>query len=183
MAGQAQVVIVGGGVMGASLAFHLAAAGARDVHLLERNFIASDPTGYSSALVRQHYSIELYARMAYESFLFYRDFAERLHGGECGFVRCGLVVAFGPENAHALRDAVRMRSESASRPICSRPRDSAISSVRSARMTSPLSPTSEPPGTPIPLPPPGRLRRRPATAASGWSRALAVEILSEGDRG
>src|SRR2546428_82487 len=109
MADQARVVIVGGGVMGASLAFHLAEAGCRDVQLLERNFIASGPTGYSSALVRQHYSIELYARMAYESFLFYRDFADRVAGGDCGFVRCGLAVAFGPDNADALRDAVRMQ--------------------------------------------------------------------------
>jgi glycine/D-amino acid oxidase-like deaminating enzyme len=104
----ASVVIVGGGVMGASLAFHLGERGCRDAVLLERRSIASGPTGYSSALLRQHYSIEIYARLAHESFLFYRQFRERV-GGDCGFVPCGLGVVAGPEDRDAARQAVEMQ--------------------------------------------------------------------------
>jgi sarcosine oxidase, subunit beta len=47
---RAHVVVVGGGVMGASIAFHLAARGARDVLLLERDTICSGPTRHSTAV-------------------------------------------------------------------------------------------------------------------------------------
>ena len=40
----ADVVIVGGGVTGASIAYHLAAAGARDVVILDKSFVASGAT-------------------------------------------------------------------------------------------------------------------------------------------
>jgi glycine/D-amino acid oxidase-like deaminating enzyme len=104
----ASVVVIGGGVMGASTAFHLAGRGVRDAVLLERRSLAGGPTGYSSALLRQHYSIELYARMAHESLAFYRAFGDRV-GGDCGFVPCGLAVVVGPEDAGAARDVVGMQ--------------------------------------------------------------------------
>jgi glycine/D-amino acid oxidase-like deaminating enzyme len=104
----ASVVIVGGGVMGSSLAFHLGERRCRDAVLLERRSLASGPTGYSSALLRQHYSIELYARLAHASLAFYREFHERV-GGDCGLVPCGLAVAVGAEDAGAAREVVRMQ--------------------------------------------------------------------------
>src|ERR671936_504560 len=48
--------VVGGGVMGASIAYHLTAAGIDDVVLYERRALASGPTGRSTALIRLHYS-------------------------------------------------------------------------------------------------------------------------------
>ncbi|MBI4591719.1 MAG: FAD-binding oxidoreductase [Candidatus Rokubacteria bacterium] len=108
MSETASVVIVGGGVMGASTAFHLAERGCRDVTLLERQGVASGPTGHSSALLRQHYSIEIYARLAYESLQFYHAFRERV-GGDCGLIRCGLAVAIGPDDLEPARETVRMQ--------------------------------------------------------------------------
>ena len=64
----ADVVIVGGGVMGTSIALQLARRRAGRIVLLEKRHVASGPTGRSSALLRRHYSIELYARMAARSF-------------------------------------------------------------------------------------------------------------------
>ena len=49
----ADVVVIGGGVHGASLAYHLARKKAGRVVLVERKFLASGPTGRSSALVRR----------------------------------------------------------------------------------------------------------------------------------
>jgi glycine/D-amino acid oxidase-like deaminating enzyme len=104
----ASVIVVGGGVMGASLAFHLGERGCRDAVLLERRSIASGPTGYSSALLRQHYSIEIYARMAHESLRFYREFKERV-GGDCGYVPSGLAATIGPDDLDAAQDVVGMQ--------------------------------------------------------------------------
>ena len=53
MSRRVEVVIIGGGVTGASIAFHLAAAGVRDVLLLERRTLASGGTGRSVGIVRQ----------------------------------------------------------------------------------------------------------------------------------
>ena len=60
------VLIVGGGVNGVAIAFHLARRGAR-VTVVERDSIAAGPTGRSCGLVRQHYSHPTTARMALES--------------------------------------------------------------------------------------------------------------------
>jgi glycine/D-amino acid oxidase-like deaminating enzyme len=51
----AGVVVIGGGVIGASIAFHLARMGAGQVVLLERKHLAAGSTGTSSGLVRMHY--------------------------------------------------------------------------------------------------------------------------------
>jgi sarcosine oxidase subunit beta len=62
----ADVVVIGGGVMGASAAFHLAEAGVRDVLLLERDALASGSTSKAAGGIRAQFSdpvnIELGAR-------------------------------------------------------------------------------------------------------------------------
>src|SRR5207302_1346339 len=60
----ADVVIVGGGVHGASLAYHLARKKAGRVVLIEKKFIASGPTGRSTALVRRFYAMDSFTRTA-----------------------------------------------------------------------------------------------------------------------
>ena len=52
----ADIVIVGGGIMGASLAWHLARRGAGRVTLLERSVIGAGASGKTGALLRRHYS-------------------------------------------------------------------------------------------------------------------------------
>jgi sarcosine oxidase, subunit beta len=56
MAKTADVVIIGAGVMSASIAFNLARCGVTNVAVLEKNFIAAGATAKSSACLRQHYS-------------------------------------------------------------------------------------------------------------------------------
>ena len=56
MQGSADVVIIGGGVMGASTAYHLAVRGCTNVVVLEARTLAAVGTGHSGAIVRQHYS-------------------------------------------------------------------------------------------------------------------------------
>jgi len=83
-------VIIGGGIMGCSAAFQLARRGLK-VALLEKDTIGAGPTGQSSAIIRQHYSNELTARMALHSLRVFQNFAEEV-GGECGFTQTGFVM-------------------------------------------------------------------------------------------
>jgi sarcosine oxidase subunit beta len=103
----ADVVIVGGGVMGTSIALHLARRGAGRIALLEQRFIASGPTGRSSAVLRRHYSLELYARMATRSLEVYGRF-EDLTGVSAGLRRCGVLHVVGPDELAASRTTVAM---------------------------------------------------------------------------
>jgi len=82
------VIIVGAGVQGASLAFHLARRGAR-VLVLERQMIAAGATGRSSGSVRMHYDLESESRLVWASFPYFRSWPEMVGAGDCGFVRTG----------------------------------------------------------------------------------------------
>ena len=65
----ADAVVIGGGVMGCSILYHLAARGMTDAVLLERDALGSGSTGHSSGAVRMHYSTEVHSRMAWHSAL------------------------------------------------------------------------------------------------------------------
>jgi sarcosine oxidase subunit beta len=106
MADTADVLIIGAGVHGASLAFHLAQRGLKPI-ILERSFLAAGATGRSSGLVRMHYDLEPESRLAWASFQYFRNWAEMV-GGECGFTRTGFIQLVGPEYVDALRANVAM---------------------------------------------------------------------------
>lgn len=91
MRSSAEVVVIGGGVIGASVAFHLAKMGARDVVLVEKQGLASGPTGRSMGIIRQHYSNEVTARLVQRSMSTWQHFADVV-GGQCGFVVTGYLV-------------------------------------------------------------------------------------------
>jgi sarcosine oxidase subunit beta len=60
-------VVLGGGVIGTSIAFHLARLNAGSVLLVERDQIASGCTAKSSAIIRTHYSIPTNSALACRS--------------------------------------------------------------------------------------------------------------------
>jgi sarcosine oxidase subunit beta len=74
---RASVVIVGGGVIGASIAFHLAEAGVEDVLLVERGELGSGSTSKGAGGVRAMFSDELNVRIALRSLEAWRAFGER----------------------------------------------------------------------------------------------------------
>jgi glycine/D-amino acid oxidase-like deaminating enzyme len=92
MAERAEVVVVGGGVTGASIAYHLAQRGVTDVVLVEKDFLASGPTGRSSACVRQHYSTPETCRMVLHALRFFERFEEHTRGRTASFVRTGYLL-------------------------------------------------------------------------------------------
>ena len=101
------VLIVGGGVNGVAIAFHLARRGVR-VTVVERDSIAAGPTGRSCGLVRQHYSHPTTARMALESLRVFQEFGDRV-GGECDFRQTGALVLVGPRDVKSLESNVAMQ--------------------------------------------------------------------------
>jgi sarcosine oxidase subunit beta len=107
MAETAEAVIVGAGVHGASLAFHLAQAGLRPL-VLERGTVAGGATGRSSGVVRMHYDVETEARLAWLSHAYFSNWAERV-GGDAGFVQTGFLQLVPSEEADALRANVAMQ--------------------------------------------------------------------------
>jgi glycine cleavage system aminomethyltransferase T/glycine/D-amino acid oxidase-like deaminating enzyme len=95
--GRARVVIIGGGVIGTSVAYHLAEMGRRDVLLLEQGQLSCGTTWHAAGLVGQQrasesgtrlvqYSTELYARLEAET------------GMSTGFRRCGGVTVARTED-------------------------------------------------------------------------------------
>ncbi len=104
----ADCIIIGGGVMGTSIAYHLAKQGNARVLLLERQAIGSGTTGRSGAIVRQHYSNDFTIRMARESLQIFSHFDE-LIGGDCGFVTTGMLVLSDEQGSEALRANVALQ--------------------------------------------------------------------------
>lgn len=100
-------VIIGAGIMGCATAMELARRGQR-VTVVEKGALASGSTGKSSAIVRQHYSNEVTARMARYGLEVFSDFEERI-GGPSGFVRSGFLVLVPSEDAEGLEANVTLQ--------------------------------------------------------------------------
>ena len=108
MSETADVVIIGGGITGACAAYRLAERGAKNVVLVEQRHIASGPTGRSSGIVRQHYTIETLAAMARDSVKVFQNFADEI-GGDAGFVQTGVVFLAARDGADALKSVVAQK--------------------------------------------------------------------------
>lgn len=109
MADTADIIIIGGGVQGASLAFHLAQRGVKVV-VLEKKFVGAGATGRSSGLVRMHYDQEIDSRLAWESFHYFRNWKDMV-GGDCGFTRTGFIQIVGEAQEDALIANVKMHQK------------------------------------------------------------------------
>jgi glycine/D-amino acid oxidase-like deaminating enzyme len=103
----ADVVVIGGGITGTSAAYQLAQSGLR-VLLVEKRFLGAGSTGKSSAIIRQHYSNEVTARMALHSLRVFQNFADAV-GGDAGFVQTGFAVLVEAKDRTGLEENVRMQ--------------------------------------------------------------------------
>ncbi len=110
MAETADVVVIGGGCTGTSIALQLARRGAGRIVLLEKTAIAAGATGRSSAIVRTHYTHEALARMSLAALQTFERFDEVI-GGDAGFRRAGLLVLLGPADAEAVAANVEMHRQ------------------------------------------------------------------------
>ncbi len=101
----AEVVIIGGGVTGVSLAYHLAQRGIDKVVVLERKFLAAGGTGRSVGIIRQLYPSLEASQMVFRSLQVFQRFRE-LIGGESGYVGCGALIGVSQAMLPALRKSM-----------------------------------------------------------------------------
>ena len=110
MASSYEVVIAGAGITGASTAYHLKKLGVGRVLLLERSQPAAGGTGRSAAIIRQHYSTPLLARLTKDSIAMFRAMPEEL-GRSGGYVGRGWFMLLPPESvAGAEKNVALQRS-------------------------------------------------------------------------
>lgn len=93
-----RVVVIGGGLIGLSIARALTERGVSDVLVLERHSLASGGTGKSSGIVRAHYGVPSIAAMAWRSLPTFEQL-----GDEVGFRQVGYTVLVGEENVEPLK--------------------------------------------------------------------------------
>ena len=105
---QAQVVIIGGGVGGCSIAYHLTKMGWQDVVLLERHELTAGSTWHSAGLVGQLRSDANLTRMMYYSTDLYRQLKEET-GVDTGWREVGGIrLASSPERLEDIKRMVGM---------------------------------------------------------------------------
>ena len=106
----ANVVVIGGGVNGTSIAMHLSRMGAGKVLLLEKGHLAGGASGRSGAMVREHYLHPTLVRMAMEASRIFHNFGDAV-GGDARFIETGRALFFGERDETAARANVEMNRE------------------------------------------------------------------------
>lgn len=112
MAERFDVAVIGGGVIGASVAFNLTRLGCSSVVLVERGQLATGATSRSSGLLRTHYSVPINVQVARASLDVFERFAEVLDDPEaaCGFARPGYIIVAPPgPSSDAVRRSIAMQ--------------------------------------------------------------------------
>lgn len=103
----AEVVIIGGGIAGTSIAFYLSQMGVNDVILLERDSLASAATGNTEGFVRMHHTNPWDASMALKGWEVYSNWSEII-GGYCGFIKTGYLLLVGQRDLANLHSNIEM---------------------------------------------------------------------------
>src|SRR5690348_13967036 len=84
----AEVVIVGAGAIGCSIAYHLAQRGQRDVVVIERQTIGSGSTSKAAGGIRAQFATELEVRFSLEGIELFKRFKDEF-GVDIGYVQDG----------------------------------------------------------------------------------------------
>ncbi len=108
----ADVVIIGGGIQGTSVAYHLAKQGIRNIVLVEYDLIGSGSSGRSAAMILLQMSREMTIRLSQESFKEYLHF-EQEFGADIGYKPIGYLNLATDAVASELRRQVELQRQMA----------------------------------------------------------------------
>ncbi len=100
-------ILIGAGIMGCATAFELSNRGLK-VLVIDKDQLGATSSGKSSAIIRQHYSNEVTARMALHCLRVFQDFDERV-GGECGFTETGFLALTPGKDVEGLKANVALQ--------------------------------------------------------------------------
>lgn len=108
----AEIVIIGGGVMGASIAYHLIARGQKNVLLLEREeFFGKGATGRCAGGVRYQFATEVNIRLSQASLPMLESFEEEI-GQPVNFRKCGyLFLLTSEKDLNAFHENVMLQHQ------------------------------------------------------------------------
>ena len=101
-------MILGAGVMGASIAFHLALRKAGKIVVIDKDHVGRGGSGRSSALVRMHYSFPPEVQLALLSLQMFQNWQEAV-GAPGDFRKTGFVRIVHPHETERLRSNVEMQ--------------------------------------------------------------------------
>jgi glycine/D-amino acid oxidase-like deaminating enzyme len=89
------VIVIGAGVVGCAIAFHLVALGQPRVRVIDRLAIGAGTSAHSSGILRTHYSVPQNVDLARRSFAAFERFARYVDDAEAdaGLVKCGYLIA------------------------------------------------------------------------------------------
>jgi glycine/D-amino acid oxidase-like deaminating enzyme len=104
----ADIVILGAGVMGASIAFHLAKRKAGRIMVLDKDHVGRGGSGRSSALVRMHYSFPPEVQLALISLHMFQNW-QQIVGRPGDFRKTGFVRIVHPNETEGLKLNVAMQ--------------------------------------------------------------------------
>lgn len=104
----ADIVILGAGVMGASIAFHLAQRKAGRILVIDKDYAGRGGSGRSSALIRMHYSFPAEVQLALVSLRMFEHWKD-LVGQTTPFQKTGFVRIVHPNEAERLKHNVEMQ--------------------------------------------------------------------------
>jgi sarcosine oxidase subunit beta len=108
----AEIVIIGGGVMGASAAYHLAKRGVKNIVLLEREqYFGTGATGRCAGGVRYQFSTEINIRLSQASLPMIERFQEELNQ-DVNYKQCGyLLVATNEAEVNRFKHNVELQNK------------------------------------------------------------------------
>jgi sarcosine oxidase subunit beta len=104
----ADVVVVGGGIVGTSTLYHLAAGGCRRALLLERATLGSGSTGAAAGGIRAQFSDELNVRIALECIAHFGRFKDEI-GADIGYRQTGYLFLLREPEVAGFTDAVALQ--------------------------------------------------------------------------
>ena len=101
----AQAVVIGGGLVGCSIAYHLTKLGCTDVVLLERNELTSGSTWHAAANIHGLHDSNNITKLQYYTMRLYEEL-ERETGQSCGINRTGSIyLAQARDREHQLHSS------------------------------------------------------------------------------
>lgn len=104
----ADIVILGAGVMGTAIAFHLAKRNAGNIVILDKDHVGRGGSGRSSALIRMHYSFPPEVALALVSLQMFQNWQEVV-GAPGDFRKTGFVRIVHPHETGRLKKNVEMQ--------------------------------------------------------------------------
>ncbi|MDZ7671684.1 MAG: FAD-binding oxidoreductase [Halanaerobiales bacterium] len=111
MKNNAEIVIIGGGVIGASIAYSLADKGIKDIVVLEKNYIASGSTGSCGAGIRQQWGTEMNCLLSKRSMEIFENMNDILGTKKDIELKQGgyLLLAYSKEELDQFKENIKLQ--------------------------------------------------------------------------